>query len=229
MKHELVEIRAVFLDLDNTLIDRDRAALAVLDTWLDAHKPQLHAVERERVRRRFVELDQRGHSDRVTLWRGVLEMLEEDPDGAADAWASMRREMGRHAPVFEGADALIERCHRRNLKLGLITDGSSVNQRLKLRCSGLDEAFAPEAVFISQEVGFEKPARQIFEAALTWARVDARHTVMVGDHPVKDIDGASALRMNTCWVQRQPWTRGPLEPTWVVSSLAEVASLLGEC
>ncbi len=107
-------------------------------------------------------------------------------------------------PIFDCAvldpDALrtLAAIRERGLRLGIVSNtpwGSSADPwRRELRRHGLDAA-VDTAVFCV-DVGWRKPAPQIFERALTLLGVEARETIFVGDDPRWDIAGArrSGLR-----------------------------------
>jgi putative hydrolase of the HAD superfamily len=59
------------------------------------------------------------------------------------------------------------------------------------------------AVLVSEEVGWRKPNRKIFEEALRRLDVNAEETVYVGDCPSEDIGGASTMGMSTVFVPSQ--------------------------
>jgi FMN phosphatase YigB (HAD superfamily) len=82
------------------------------------------------------------------------------------------------------------------------------------------------AYVTSLDVGWRKPHRAFFDAALAAANVEARDCVMVGDHEANDVEPAHARGMMTVRVAiEQP----PPEATvadHVCESLAEVTRLL---
>jgi putative hydrolase of the HAD superfamily len=59
------------------------------------------------------------------------------------------------------------------------------------------------AVLVSEEVGWRKPSRKIFEDALRRLETTAEETVYVGDSPLEDIKGAQAVGMKTVFVPSQ--------------------------
>lgn len=59
------------------------------------------------------------------------------------------------------------------------------------------------AVLVSEDVGWRKPNRRIFEEALKRLRVDAEETVYVGDSPLEDVKGATLVGMKTVFVPSQ--------------------------
>jgi putative hydrolase of the HAD superfamily len=70
-----------------------------------------------------------------------------------------------------------------------------------LRKLGINQFF--NTVLVSEEVGWRKPNKKIFEEALRRLEATARETVYVGDSPLEDIKGAKALGMKTVFVTSQ--------------------------
>jgi putative hydrolase of the HAD superfamily len=66
---------------------------------------------------------------------------------------------------------------------------------------GINQFF--NAVLVSEEVGWRKPNRKIFEEALRRLDATAEETVYVGDSPLEDIKGAKAVGMKTVFVPSQ--------------------------
>jgi len=58
-------------------------------------------------------------------------------------------------------------------------------------------------ILVSEEVGWRKPSRKIFEEALKRLDATAEETVYVGDSPLEDIKGAKAVGMKTVFVPSQ--------------------------
>ena len=167
-------IRAITFDLDNTLIDRDRAFRECVD----------EAVVDPRSRSELIRLDQRGHEDRQVLldaWHGFSgRRIDLDQLGALIA--------ERLSPMEEVIDALRELASR--IKIGLISNGGSSTQRRKLTASGLVRAFAPDKLWISGEVGSAKPDPLIFRRAASSMGLPPEQCLHVGDHPIQDFSGA---------------------------------------
>jgi len=112
-------------------------------------------------------------------------------------------------------------------KLGLVSNtlfpGYTVDD--VLRHEKLLEYF-PLRVY-SSDVGYMKPHRRIFEAALDQLGVAADRTVFVGDRIDKDVQGAARLGMKTILLKRDGQTpRGRACPDHVVRALSEVPTIL---
>ena len=85
----------------------------------------------------------------------------------------------------------------------IVTNGGSRTQRPKLEQLGLTELFKPENILVSGELGVWKPDAELFRLAAKRAGCHPRECLFVGDDPVRDIEGAAAVGMQTCWVRME--------------------------
>ena len=79
-----------------------------------------------------------------------------------------------------------------------VTNGTAIAQHKKLATSGLDAIF--DDVFISDEIGFEKPNVAFFDAV--WAKIGTfapDEVLIVGDALTSDIQGGNNVNIRTCW------------------------------
>jgi len=70
----------------------------------------------------------------------------------------------------------------------IITNGFKEVAPIKMELSGLQPYF--KNVFISEEIGHQKPERAIFDFALQKASAIAEESIMIGDNMESDIQGA---------------------------------------
>ncbi len=89
-----------------------------------------------------------------------------------------------------------------------------------------------DAVLVSQEVGWRKPHRQVFETALKRLGASAKDTTYVGDSPLEDIAGAKKAGMKTVFVPSQFYTLQDLEksgqlPDFVAKDLCQLLGIIG--
>jgi putative hydrolase of the HAD superfamily len=87
---------------------------------------------------------------------------------------------------------LLCRLKESETRLGII---SNLDHRIYGILDGLDLARYFDSITISSEAGFAKPAREIFQRALSSAGVSAHEAVHVGDSELADLKGASAAGM----------------------------------
>jgi len=129
--------------------------------------------------------------------------------------AQMRPVVG----CFETLAALRERGHR----LALLTNGCSTFQRRKLARFQLEPLF--ELLLIEGELGFGKPDRRVFEAALRHFDAEAAQACMVGDNLDADVAGAQALGIRGIWFDAHGTGYRPCErrpPDRVIQRLSEL-------
>ena len=89
----------------------------------------------------------------------------------------------------------------RGLRLGVISNGPSMEQRRKLTQLGLGPSF--EHIVISEECGCAKPNTVIFAKACELANVAADDAWYVGDHFEIDYCGATAAGLRAVWLNRR--------------------------
>jgi putative hydrolase of the HAD superfamily len=98
---------------------------------------------------------------------------------------------------FEGALEVLSSLRERGHRLGLLTNGSAKFQRKKLERFGLEPLF--ELILIEGELGYGKPDRRVFDAALGHFGVRAVQACMIGDNLDADIAGARGSGISTVW------------------------------
>lgn len=111
-------------------------------------------------------------------------------------------------------------------KLGIITNGFTALQQIRLERTGLRDYF--DLLVISEQVGVAKPDRRIFDYTFEQMNQPSRDRVlMVGDTAESDILGGINAGIATCWLNAHGRTAPEgIEPTWQVTSLSELEQLL---
>lgn len=124
-----------------------------------------------------------------------------------------------------GARELIAALHGK-AQLGIITNGFTELQQVRLERTGLKDAFS--TLVISEQVGMAKPDPGIFEHALALMGHPPREQVlMVGDNPHSDIQGGLNAGIHTCWLNTDGKAAPQgISPHYQVSSLHELHKLL---
>lgn len=109
--------------------------------------------------------------------------------------------------------------------LGIITNGFTTLQRLRLEKTGLADWF--QFVTISEEVGMAKPDPRIFEHSLDIAKVkDRRHVLMVGDNLDSDILGGHNAQIDTCWLHYNRENTSHIIPTYSIGRFDELLDIV---
>jgi putative hydrolase of the HAD superfamily len=123
----------------------------------------------------------------------------------------------RFHPFPEAAPALRE-LRERGLRLVVASNWDcSLPQVLEQA----DLAALVDGVVASAVVGFDKPAPQLFEAALELAGCDAADALHVGDSPAADVAGAQAAGIRALLLERDGASRDG-----VITTLAQLPGLI---
>jgi putative hydrolase of the HAD superfamily len=213
---------AVFFDLDDTLIDRG-AALARFSAELCARHP---ALNRRDVLAELRALDGGGSTPRDEFAAAAVRRLEL-PMAPVLFRDQFLEAMAAFARPWPQAPALLERIGART-KVAVVTNGGGRTQRGKLAAAGL--APLVHEVFVSGELGVDKPDPKIFATALAWADCSPGRVLFVGDDPWRDIAGAARAGMVTAWLAHgrslQSFPGDLPAPDHVLPSLAALAALV---
>jgi FMN phosphatase YigB (HAD superfamily) len=93
--------------------------------------------------------------------------------------------------------------------------------------AGVVELF--DTIVVSDEVGWRKPRRDIFDVALARLGVPAAASLFVGDRADMDVLGAQQIGMDAAWINRdgEPLPSGVAPPTYEIRDLGELGPILG--
>lgn len=191
--------KAVFFDLDHTLWDFERNAEESLKHLHDIHDLNRHKVsaddfvtEYSRINHEMWRQYHKGEIDkeflrtqrfiRTFLHFGIPETLI-----PSNLWDQYLELLPLRTHLMEGCIETLEYLLP-NYPMTIITNGFKEVQHLKMQNSRLAPYF--RHVVISEHVGHQKPAREIFEHALALNACEATEVIMIGDNLEADIQGA---------------------------------------
>jgi len=146
----------------------------------------------------------------------------DDPPLAVQISDAYRQAQHRAHPLVAGADTLVRSLTGR-CRLGLLTNGPSDIQRLKLAATGLADCF--DAVVVSGEMGIGKPDPAVFGEVLGRLGAEPGAAVMVGDSWERDIEGAVEVGMSAVWIARGRALPGPLPGVTAVDHVGAIVDL----
>lgn len=224
-------IEFLFLDLDDTILDFHKAErIAVAKTLRDFGIDPTEAVLRRYhiINKAHWERLERGELTRAQVLSGRFQALFRELGKDADPEAVARDyegNLGIGHWFLPGAQEAVVSLSRR-YKLYLASNGTAPVQQSRLTSAGLYPYF--REVFISQEIGFNKPSKEYFDAC--FARIpgfDPGKAVMVGDSLTSDILGGKNAGIATVWVNpgHAPGKPGIL-PDYEIESLSQLEALL---
>jgi len=114
--------------------------------------------------------------------------------------------------------------HAWGIHLGIVTNGEVLFQAPKIQQLAIGQYLS--TVVISEAVQVQKPDPRIFAHALAALGCAAVHTWFVGDHPINDVLGATAVGLQPIWLTGvQPWPPEHPAPPWQIAALGELVTM----
>ena len=195
MKHQTkLPIKAVFFDFDDTLQSRKGAYRLYCEAFLDKYFPGISAAKRTQKLDEMEAHVDGGYKDREVYFPELIALWQwHDHPPLQELYDSF------NIVLLPGAVETLRELKQRGYLLGVVTNGVSSLQNIKLDTAGIRDLF--DVVVVSGDIGIYKPDRRIFDEACRRAGVRNDQALFVGDHPVNDIEGAlgagmPAIRMN---------------------------------
>lgn len=226
-------IKVILWDIDGTLLNfgmsekyaiRKCFSIYGLGECTDEMLARYSAINRrywERLERRELTRDQ------VLVGR-FQEFMESEgiPTDCVEAFnAEYQVRLGDHAFFNDNGYELVKKL-KGHVKQYAVTNGTTVAQERKLKISGLDELL--DGVFISEQVGVDKPNQGFFDAV--WAEIgtyEPDEVLIIGDSLTSDIQGGNNAGILCCWYNPagKKDEKG-LRIEWDIRNLNEVEKIL---
>ena len=230
-------LRAVLFDIDDTLFPttkfagraRRRAVDAMVHAGLDVD-PEAAYQELDEVVREFSS-NYGHHFDKLVLRLGARLKPGVHPAIVIASGICAYHAAKEHIRPYPDAVRVLAALGTTGLQRGVVTNGLTVKQAEKLVRLGLERAFSPNAIFISEELGVAKPHPKIFSIACDSLGIDPSQVLYVGDHPRRDVDPAHEAGLHTCLRRgegRHVEEPGVHEPDVAVDTLDELIPVLRE-
>ena len=223
-------IEYLFLDLDDTILDFHKAELialsrtlrhfgveptdAVCEQYSQINREHWHRLEKKELTREQVLL---GRFETLFSQLGI----SVEAAHCADTYEGFLSQGHYFLP---GAREALERLHGQ-YRLFLASNGTARVQAGRLASAGISHLF--EKIFISQEIGANKPAKEYFDGC--FAQIpdfDPKKAMIVGDSLTSDILGGINAGICTCWVNPKHLLSENIQPDYEIEALPQLEALL---
>ncbi|MCH8329332.1 MAG: TIGR02253 family HAD-type hydrolase [Nanoarchaeota archaeon] len=194
-------IKAVIFDLDNTLIDflkmKKHSCSAAIDAMIGAGLN----VEHEKAIKVLFELYGKYGMEEKTIFQKVLKKLTGKVDYRilANGIVAYRRVRSGFLEPYPNVDYVLLKLKGSGIKLGVVTDAPQLKAWIRLASMKLSNYF--DVVVTFEDTKQLKPSKLPFKAALKKLKLKPSECLMVGDWPERDIKGAKAIGMKTCFAR----------------------------
>ena len=197
-------IEFLFLDLDDTILDFKKAEYIAIGKTIadfgveptDEVRHRYHLINKWH----WEQLEQ-GNLTRAEVLENRFKVLFEQLGVQVDAPLCARtyeKNLSIGHYFLPGAEETVEYLSKK-YRLFLASNGNASVQKGRMTSANLYRFF--EQVFVSEEIGHNKPSKAYFDAA--FARIpgfDPEKALMVGDSLTSDIKGGNNAGIRTCWV-----------------------------
>ncbi|HEM3682831.1 TPA: HAD family hydrolase [Streptococcus suis] len=209
-------IEWIFFDLGSTLLDEEAAYRFYIDKCVKKLQSLDIEVSADSYKKKMVEYAHKLLDPIRETWDYFT------PTESRPLWTN------EGVSLYPETIEVLEKLSQ-NYRLGIIANQSTSIREL-LKAWGIESYF--QLIILSEEVGLSKPDTTIFTLALQKANIPADRVVYVGDRYDNDILPAKSLGMHTVRILTGfgKYTRenGKWKSDWVVSSLKELSTLLGQ-
>ena len=224
-------IEFLFLDLDDTILDFHKAErIAISNTIRDfGVEPTEEVLARYHVINKWHwEQLELGKLTRAEVLENRFGVLFEELGVAADKTACARayeKNLSVGHWFLPGAEETVDALSKQ-YRLFLASNGTASVQKGRMTSANLYRFF--EKVFVSQEIGHNKPSLEYFRACFDQIPgFDPKKAMMVGDSLSSDIKGGIRAGIKTCWVNPAHATApDDIRPDYEIEALHQLPALL---
>ncbi|MBR4289031.1 MAG: YjjG family noncanonical pyrimidine nucleotidase [Oscillospiraceae bacterium] len=224
-------IEFLFLDLDDTILDfhkAERIAISktICDFGIEPTEEVLHRYHL--INKWHWEQLELGTMTRSEVLTGRFSMLFSELGMEVDAQAVARvyeRNLSSGHWFLPGAEEAVDMLSKK-YRLFLASNGTASVQKGRMTSANLYRFF--EKVFVSQEIGHNKPSKAYFDGC--FARIpgfDPAKAMIVGDSLSSDILGGINAGIKTCWVNpTHAAAKNGIIPDFEIEALHQLPALL---
>jgi len=221
----------LLFDADNTLLDFDaNEKVSLENTFRHFSLPFDDRIMSmyHRINIMYWNLMARGGITREELLTKRFETLFEEAGITADPVSTenyYRSQLDKGCQLVPGAMEICKRL-KDEYRLFIITNGVASTQHNRLRGSGLEKLM--DGIFISEEIGYNKPALQFFRAVENGIPgFDHKRALVIGDGLESDIRGGILYGLDTCWINiYNAENNTEIVPTYEIQDIKDLPSVL---
>lgn len=233
MKFENSDIRVVWIDLDDTLVDfhtnSRRALRQLFDTqnlaplfgthghWTECYETYNHALW-DKYNRALITREQL-RTDRFAMPLQEAGVPEKEAIELSARFDPLYLDfLAQEKALVPGAIELLERLRTEGVTIGILSNGFKEVQFKKLNNTGLMPYI--DIVVLSDDIGVNKPDVRLYRHAMERIGIsDPEAHLMIGDNPSTDIAGALAAGWHAMLLSDAP---SPAQPCFTAPTLHEI-------
>lgn len=226
----LEQYKFLLIDIDDTLLDFHKAETQAFEKLVVScgmeYTAQLQKEYSEYNKQLWEKLE-RGEISREALLchrfynffiRYGLQVQGEEVD------ERYRQYLSQGKQVFPGVEDVLKQLFNTHT-LYIVTNGIGKTQRARLKNNQLESYF--DHLFISEEVGANKPSKSFFDEVLRHnTNMKKEEMLIIGDSFSADIIGGIQAGIDTCWIAPlEKEIPGKIAPTYRVEKFVDIVTI----
>lgn len=225
-------IKVVLWDIDGTVLDFFEAQKNAIRTLFEKFRlgecTDEMLYDYDSINHKYWQALERGEITKPQVltgrFREFFEKYRLDTTLAEEFNDAYQLSLGDTICFYPGVEDVIRELKDKKIPQFAVTNGTKTAQRKKLSRSGLDRIF--DSIFISEDVGYEKPNPKFFEPVMKKAvefcgDVKPEEMLIIGDSVTSDMQLGKNVGVKTCWF------RHPDEPDCELAVDYEIRSFEG--
>lgn len=224
-------IKAIAFDFDHTLYDRDATYENLVDDFMAYFADELQeGISRERVLKVMQDCDRTGiYKDHH--WEGIYRdtlasgIFRKNPTYQKYYHEFLEDNYPAAIVLYKDTISALEELRRRGYKVGILTNGPSEYQHMKVNRVHLPEHV--DCVVVGGDLPHQKPHKYAFEVVCEKMGCALEEAAYVGDNPINDMDGARQAGLTPIWIRSVDIWLDAVEPVeHSIVALGELPDLL---
>ena len=234
-----LNIKVVFVDVDNTLLDFDAYVKSTMkegfkEFALKPYKDYMFDVftkENDRLWHMIEDKTLTLEELRKMRWNLIFKLLDVDADGEMFE-TYFRDKLNDSAIVIDGAIDFLKYLHEKYI-VCVASNGPYEQQSKRINLAGMSDYI--DYTFISEDIGANKPDKEFFDECMKRLndgrdiRINPDECMMIGDSLSSDVAGGTAAQMKTCLFERKKSNKNKgvdIKPDYTIKTLKGISDII---
>lgn len=195
-------IKAVFIDFYGTIVHEDGAVISkitqeISENGNESDKSKIGSFWWNEFQNMFINsYNDTFKTQRELEYESLVRTIKQFGSSSdAEVLSEMMFDHWRNPPIFAESKEFFKKCP---LPIYIVSNIDRCDISEAVSFHGLN----PNGIFTSEDARSYKPRAELFQLALSETGMNPHETVHIGDSLSSDIKGASALGINTIWLNR---------------------------
>ena len=222
-------IKAVIFDLDNTLLDFIKMKQFAVQAAISAMAEAGLEVNEKKANDRIFQMYEDGGWENQSIFNDFLQekIGFVDHKYLAAAIVAYRRAREASLQLYPNVNKTLFELLKMGIKLAIVSDAPSREAWMRIYYLNLHHVF--DLVLTFDDTGARKPSPKPFAMALDSLKINSEDTIMVGDWPERDVEGAKKVGMKTIFARYgDTFETKESGADWDVNDIYEIVGIIKE-